>query len=330
MGSIEMHKKHVLTLSGGPFQSSPYLQELMCYVGTELVFENASAMLTKTKGIEINAKQIERVCHHYGERIEEIQAQSIASGAAPANFKADFQNSYYAMLDGAMLLTREEKWKELKLGRIFKGSDIININKNRNQITDSLYVAHLGTHTDFLQKFEHYLDQLRLLIFIADGAPWIWKWIEANYPESIQILDFFHAKEHLYGFAKIYFSDLTEYTLWAKTQSDLLLNDQIKQVIENIEQLPKTRKPETEQSRKALINYYNTNNKRMMYKTFREQGLLIGSGPIESAHRNVIQQRLKLSGQRWTQKGLQQMANLRVVYKSNKWVEIVDYINKAA
>ena len=68
----------------------------------------------------------------------------------------------------------------------------------------------------------------------------------------------------------------------------------------------------------------------MMYKTFREQGLLIGSGPIESAHRNVIQQRLKLSGQRWTQKGLQQMANLRVVYKSNKWVEIVDYIDKAA
>lgn len=302
----------------------------MCYAGTELVFENASAMLMKTKGIEVNSKQIERVCHHYGEQIEEIQAQSIASGAAPAYFKADFQNYYYAMLDGAMLLTREEKWKELKLGRIFKGRDIVKVSKNRNLLTDSLYVAHLGEHTDFLKKFEHYLDQLRSLIFIADGAPWIWKWIEANYPESIQILDFFHAKEHLCHFAKIYFSNATEYTEWTKIQSDLLLDDQVKQVIKNIEGLPKTRKCEVEQSRKALINYYNTNSKRMMYKTFREKGLLIGSGPIESAHRNVIQHRLKLSGQRWTKEGLQQMANLRVAYKSNRWIEIVDFIDKAA
>jgi len=56
----------------------------------------------------------------------------------------------------------------------------------------------------------------------------------------------------------------------------------------------------------------------MKYKTFKEQGLLIGSGAIESAHRDMLQQRLKLSGQRWTKKGLQQIANLRILYKSNK------------
>jgi hypothetical protein len=68
----------------------------------------------------------------------------------------------------------------------------------------------------------------------------------------------------------------------------------------------------------ALENYYDNNRKRMKYKTFKEQGLLIGSGAIESAHRDMLQQRLKLSGQRWTKKGLQQIANLRILYKSNK------------
>ena len=68
----------------------------------------------------------------------------------------------------------------------------------------------------------------------------------------------------------------------------------------------------------------------MQYKTFKENNFLIGSGPIEAAHRNVIQQRMKLSGQRWTMKGAQQMANLRVVHKSKQWDKLTDLIKLAA
>lgn len=104
-------------------------------------------MLTKTKGIEVNAKQIERVCQHYGEEIEKIQAQSIASGAPPVNFKADFQNYYYAMLDGAMLLTREEKWKELKLGCIF------SLICTKNKWLQKRHIDALLLHRGFYVKF---------------------------------------------------------------------------------------------------------------------------------------------------------------------------------
>lgn len=69
-----------------------------------------------------------------------------------------------------------------------------------------------------------------------------------------------------------------------------------------------------------------SNKKRITYGKFISQGLLIGSGPIEAAHRDVIQKRLKQSGQRWTAKGAQQVINLRVYKKSNKWDKVVSLI----
>ena len=71
------------------------------------------------------------------------------------------------------------------------------------------------------------------------------------------------------------------------------------------------------------MSYYRNNRSRMYYGSYRRRGLLIGSGPIEAAHRNVIQQRLKLAGQRWTQAGVQQVANLRVLRKSDRWQRVI-------
>ena len=68
----------------------------------------------------------------------------------------------------------------------------------------------------------------------------------------------------------------------------------------------------------------------MQYHIFKQKGLQIGSGAIESAHKDVLQQRLKLSGQRWTKQGLQQMAQLRVVYKSDKWNRISNLCQNVA
>ncbi|MGB0879953.1 MAG: UPF0236 family transposase-like protein, partial [Polaribacter sp.] len=154
-------------------------------------------------------------------------------------------------------------------------------------------------------------------VFIADGATWIWNWIEDTYPSSIQIVDFFHAKEHLCEFAKDYFKDKNQKDRWIDTQSQIMLTKGISPVIKTIRKLPK----KTEKLRQ-LIGYYKNHEKRMQYHLFKEKGLLIGSGAIESAHKDVLQKRLKLSGQRWTKQGLQQMAQLRVAYKSQKWDKV--------
>ena len=103
----------------------------------------------------------------------------------------------------------------------------------------------------------------------------------------------------------------------------------IEMVIDGLKKLPDKNKKISE-LKISLINYYQTNLKRMKYKTFIDKNLRIGSGAIEAAHRDILQQRLKLSGQRWTKKGIQKIANLRILYKSNKLDNQRNLLNHAA
>lgn len=299
-------------------------------MGQHLVFETASEVIGTISGVELNAKQIERICHKYGQWIEEEDKQMMEKSGKHTYSKEQSEAVHYASVDGSMYLTREQDWKEIKLGRIFKSSDIVGISKNRNTLVASTYVGHLGSHTDFLPKMEYHLDGLKNLVFIADGAKWIWNWIEDAYPNSIQILDFFHALEHLCQFAKQYYSDEKIREQWIEKQARCLKEKDVSVFIKNIEDLPISINFKVEECKRLLLEYYKNHKNRMQYKSFLEKGLLIGSGAMEAAHRNVLQQRLKLSGQRWTMDGLQQMTQLRVVYESGKWERIKKFAIKNA
>lgn len=278
-------------------------------------------------GARVNAKQIERVCHFYGQLLEEQQQQAIEQGGKDK--KVVHLPLTYLMLDGGMVLTREEKWKEMKLARFFNAEQAITVSKDRGYINGSTYLAHFGNHKGFLKKVEYHADVMSQLVIIADGAKWIWKWAEAMYPESTQILDYYHAKEHLCRWAELAIKDTGQKQEWIEDQSLLLLDNGVDKVIQNISQIKVyTHKARTEKV--ALVAYYTAHRNRMKYKTYRENKLMIGSGPIEAAHRHVIQQRMKLSGQRWTIPGAQQIANIRALYKSNQWEKIVQLTKIAA
>ena len=259
----------------------------------------------------------------------EVPKQHVLINQGGKDRKVQIKDPYYAMLDGGMLLTREEKWKEMKLARIFKTSEAVEVSKDRKYIANSLYVAHLGKHKEFIKKVEYNLDTVQNKIFIADGAKWIWGWATAAYPNSRQVLDFYHAKEHLCQFALMAMPDDLERKLWIEKQSGLLLENQVNRVISDLKKMS-AKKPMVNKIRKNLIAYYESNQHRMQYKSLRDEGLLIGSGLIEAAHRNVIQHRMKLSGQRWTINGAQQIANLRVASKSNQWSKVAELMKKAA
>jgi len=203
------------------------------------------------------------------------------------------------MLDGAMYLTREDSWKESKLGRIFCADENVKISKNRGIISKSTYVSHLGSSKEFFPKFEYHLDGLKSIVIIVDGDKWIWNWADDFYPDATQLLDFYHAKEHLCQFAIIHFNDKKQSHKWIEKQCKTLLEGDVTDVIQAIKVLPFGSKKK-EKTKENLINYCEKNRKRMNYKAFIKRGLLIGSGAIESAHRNVLQQRMKLSGQHWT------------------------------
>ena len=156
------------------------------------------------------------------------------------------------------------------------------------------------------------------LVFISDGAQWIKNWIEDAYPNAESILDYYHAVEHLYGFAEKHFKDKATSMKWAKKQSDLLLKSKVNIVIKNVGKLSSSKEAQN------LIDYYKSNLQRMDYKRYKQIGAgIIGSGAIESAHRTVVQKRMKLSGQRWSKKGAQNMLNLRVASMNGQWHKII-------
>lgn len=300
----------------------------MCYVGQHLVFGEAEETINNLTGAGFNAKQIERVCHRYGGEVEkedlhDIEVHGYEEVPPPQNDRL-----HYVSVDGSMYLTREEGWKEIKLGRIYEEGDIVPVSDGRTMLAASQYVAHLGGHTDFLPKMEYHIENLRNKVFIADGARWIWNWVEDTYPDSVQIVDYFHAKEHLCDFAREYFKDGERRRQWIHEQGGTMMEKGVGPVIEALAALPG--EEGTDGKRSKLIAYYERHRERMQYHDFLEKGLQIGSGAMESAHRDVLQERLKLSGQRWTMEGLQQMAQLRVVYKSGQWERITEMCQKAA
>lgn len=317
-GWLDCPKPHVLTQSEHGFQISPFLQERICYVGQEAVFEEASTLLRELLGVAVSAKQIERLCHYFGQRVEETaedSEQQAWSGSGPI----------YGMVDGSMVLTREAGWREIKLGRLFAGkAHEKGENSPRGRIANSVYTAHLGHYQAFLSKWEAELPSIekQRLVFVADGAQWFWDWACEVYPEALQILDYYHCKSYLWDFAKVYFKDKDKRAHWVERQQDHLFADKVETVIAEIEQLPH-RGIEDRIARAKILSYYRHNRGRMAYGSYRRRGLLIGSGPIEASHRNVIQQRLKLAGQRWTQAGVQQVANLRVLRKSDRWERVI-------
>ena len=316
-----VEKGHVLEPKGG-FRQSPYLQETALFLGQGQVFDESSKLLQRLCGVDLSAKQVENLCHYYGEKIE-LQVADNESIIAKKT-----EDLHYIMVDGSYVLSRENGWTETKVGRVFKAIDNFSISAKRAIIKDSDYIAHIGTHTDFIEKFSPLLNRLMCFVFIADGATWAWKWINDCYPEAVQILDFFHAFEKICQLAAMTFKDKQLLDNWCENAKKLLLNDELNELIIQIQEIDC--QGDNLDKKKNLLTYLDNNAHRMTYKTFLDKGYLIGSGAIESAQRTVVQQRLKRSGQRWTLKGAQQVLNLRTKNLSNKWNEVTNLVRMTA
>jgi len=294
------------------------MQELMVYAGQLDSYENCNEVIKKFTNIEVSITQVYRVTDLYGKEV----GKTVNKERTLTPLKKD--EVLYTQADGSMLLTREQGWKEVKVGRFFKSSDCIHADGKAGWISNSQYVAHLGNNKDFTKQMDDLIESHgRLgerLIFISDGAVWIKNWIADAFPDAVSILDYYHACEHLHSFSNQYFTDKEKEKNWVTEQKELLLESNVLIVIKNIEKLAGKNKEAQE-----LIAYYESNKERMDYKRYRQIGCgIIGSGAIESAHRTVVQKRMKQSGQRWSIQGAQNMLNLRVINKNHQWNKIIE------
>lgn len=327
---MSISRQHPLCQHTHCFGITSKLQEIVCLLAQDYVFAQAAEVLTELLGLSLSAKQIQRLSEHYGEKLE-VQSEAVVQNKAPVpelslKRKAEV---VYAMVDGSMLLFRKKGWGEVKVGRLFRARSALKGQKKRTAVLESLYVCHVGGHRKFLQKLEAYAEPYQHKVFICDGAKWIWNWVEDTYPQAVQILDFCHAVEKLGVYAGLQFGEEQQRKAWLEQKKALLLKGGVSDIIAEL----KAARPLNKQARKArqdVVSYYETNEHRMQYHRYRQQGLFIGSGAVEAAHRHVVQQRLKLSGQHWSKEGAQQILNLRATRKSKQWNKVVDLIKSAA
>lgn len=333
-GKIEIAREHVYSRGLHGYQVSPYMQEKMVYVAQMNCYEESGEVLEKLLGVSVNTMQIHPIANCYGDLTEReiLEAQTKPQERKLAKVKKG--EVVYAQADGSMIFTREEGWKEVKVGRIFKSSSCLSIgqSKERGWIQESEYEAYLGDYRQFTQRFESKLDEYSLLgerlVFSSDGATWIKNWISGTYPRATQILDWYHCKQHLCQFAELYFDDLSLRDKWINEQVALLYDSHTEQVIKNLSLL-NAWTDEKKKSKEELLAYYRSNIYRMDYKRYRKFGAgIISSGAIEATNRTLIQKRMKLSGQRWSINGAQNMMHLRVANLSGQWNRIVNFINE--
>lgn len=308
---------------------SPFLKERVLVLGQEVCLENASELIQEVIGVRVSDTTIHRALETYGE-IAEQKIQEVVR-TVPEENEMRPQEVVYCEADGSMILTREEGWKEVKLGRIFRSDTIVDHRSEGQKITASTYVGRLGRHEDFIPLMDTELTRYRSmasrLVFVTDGALWIRNWISQTYPNATQILDFYHAVEHLGKIAEYIKSEPPGE--WVKRYAEQLLREGGQCVIRSLRAMP-VKEQGAIKAKRDVIRYFTSNAYRMDYPAYDEKGYYIGSGAIESAHRTVVQKRLKLAGQRWSMVGAQHVLNLRVLRMSDRWNLIRDTIREAA
>jgi hypothetical protein len=239
----------------------------------------------------------------------------------------------YGSIDGAIVPLHGE-WRELKSVAWYRVQTIVSYQSHRHHkkcVGEQNHLqAHQITYACDIRDAEAFgsllwatgwkrqADLHEELIFICDGAVWIWRLVEKYYPKAVQIVDWYHASEYLAPVAEAAFGrDTPQAKEWLEQARTDLWEGRIQELIRECQRLALI--PAAAEPANKTITYYQHNEKRMDYARLRSQGYLIGSGTIESGCKQIAGHRLKLAGARWTFDGSVQTAKARAAWLSGDW-----------
>ncbi len=157
-------------------------------------------------------------------------------------------------------------------------------------------------------------------VVIGDGAEWIWNLVAEHFPSAIQIVDLYHARQHLWDVARqLYPHEEVQQKAWMKLhQKRLLDKGKIEKLVDLLQSIDTANLPMAEKIR-AEADYFKRNAERMRYPKFRRQHLFVGSGVIEAGCKTVIGSRLKQSGMFWTVRGANAILALRCSHLNGRF-----------
>jgi hypothetical protein len=320
--------------------TTPTVRRWIARVAARDTFAGATATLQELTGVALSASTVARTAVRVGATLARAQqewGQQHQAGQPPS--VRHRPQRLYVTLDGKIVPLRDA-WKrdgsvgelvcrygECKLGAVYEA---VAGKEGDTGVRWVAYTATLGdvrVFTPLLSTLAHAHGHhfARELIVLGDGAAWIWQVAAGQFPFAIQIVDYYHAREHLGTVAAARFGEGTAAAQeWVGAREGELHQDQVRAVLGAIAAWkPKSR--EGKKLRRREFGYFRQNAERMRYGSFRAKGYHIASGVVESGCGRVIGQRLDQAGMHWRQGTAEAMSCLRAAVCSSDPLDLTPY-----
>jgi hypothetical protein len=313
---------------------------MMALVGSETSFEQGREQLRLLAGLEGTTKAIERQAEAIGadiaagqqaeiRRAKQLELPEVCAQSAPA---------LYIEMDGTgvpVVAAETEgragkvegqpaRTREVKLGCLFTQTTTDQHGRPVRDPDSTTYAAAIESAEEFglrlyTEAWRRGWSRAKKKVVLGDGAVWIWNLADQHFPGAVQIVDLYHARQHLWELsAKIFAADERARTPWMARLLDKLDQGKVEALVQTLREFP----PANAELARLLANeadYFQRNRDRIRYPAYRQQGLFVGSGVVEAGCKTVVGARLKRSGMFWTVRGANSIIALRCCRLSNRF-----------
>jgi hypothetical protein len=320
---------------------SPGVRRMQALVGQEAPFDHGREQMKVLAGLEVTAKSVERTAEAIGADIAEDEQRAIRRAVQldlPIIIGKPIPFLYVQMDGTGVPVVKKETQgrkgktdgqpahtREVKLGCVFTQSAWDKEGYAIRDPDSTTYTGAIETAEQFgkriyLEAWNRGWSHAQKKVVMGDGAEWIWNLADQHFPGAVQIVDLYHARQHLWDLArKLYPNDTVSQKAWIKVhQKRLLDKGKIEKLVLSLRATESTNTEVLDKIR-TEADYFERNTERMRYPEFRRQHLFVGSGVIEAGCRTVIGSRLKQSGMFWTVRGANSIIALRCCHLNGRF-----------
>jgi hypothetical protein len=319
-----------------PGEMSAELESLTAMTGAQLPFGQSSQLFESLTLISVSDQSIAKAARAIGEEVQALEQEWMEQSHDFAWLQeqerlAERPERLYGALDAAKVHIRGDKehpWRDLKAGAWFTTTSKPPQTPEEDweiHATDITYYcdiieAEQFGHLLWATGCQHRAQLAKELVFLGDGAEWIWNLVSHHYPEAFQIVDWFHATEYIAPVAQAAFPDEAQAKAWIQQVRSDLWDGDLDAVIDAFARF--TNHAQAGKPARKAVTYFTNNRERMRYSEFRAKGYQIGSGTIESGCKQIVKQRLKVAGAIWNIDNCIKTAKARAALLSGQWQTI--------
>jgi len=320
---------------------SPGVRRMQALVGQDASFDHGREQMKRLAGLEITTKSVERVSESIGADIARREREEIDRAVQldlPIILGEPVPILYIQMDGAGVPVVKKETagrkgkldglpahTREAKLGCVFtqtkwdqEGFPIRD--PGSTSYTGTIETAEQFGKRLYVEAWKRGWSRAEKKVVIGDGAEWIWNIAKDHFPGAVQIVDLFHARQHLWDLARLlYPTQGKQRNTWIGLHQQRWLDKG--KIAKLVASLNSIQAPDADLAKKIRneADYFVTNSARMNYPKFRKQHLFVGSGVIEAGCKTVIGHRLKQSGMFWTVAGANSILALRCSHLNGRF-----------